>query len=677
MQNRSRVVGLTQIKNKPSRNAFDKTHRHMFTTNFGQILPVFCEWLNPGETIKLGYNGFTRTQPLQTAAFTRLKENVQYFFVPFQSLWKYFEVQVNNMEKGQNGQNVSPFADSFSSASDISTSLPYVNYRTLHDTLYNEMVSFARLVMQLYTASSIKNASIDSILSQSSLKPHLVNGSYRYALSARLLTSLGYGNFAFYATYDVIAQLKSYALRTGVTWNVDNFKNDSTNGFGNAKTWVNSPNLSIFPLLAYHRIINDFYKYRQWQPLEPWTFNIDYVTPSAGNMNLSSNFTSSLLSSSVSSVLDMEFSNLPLDYFLGVLPSPQFGDESSASVITSGIKASVTGDTGTITYSGTAGSYTRTSTAGSVQLPSGDGQRDLKASGTSFTLTQAHTHRINTNAFVSGNTEVGNLRISELRNALALQKYKEIQNANDSDFVSQVLAHFGVKPSTVQMKSRFITGGDSVLQINPEVNSNLVDGASPDIKATVTGQLKCSGTFTADTFGVVIGLYRCTPILDYAHIGIDRNLFKTDATDFPIPEFDSVGMQTQFACEVAAPSLAYHHDYNWLTQNSTDLSRTYGYLPRYAELKTSFDRFEGAFCDSLRSWVTGLDYRSLHKFWASQSDSSRLAVSKMLVCSPELVSDLFDNPLSLTSNDDKLLIGSVNSAVVVRPYSVYGLPYSN
>ena len=678
MQNRSRVVGLTQFKNKPSRNAFDKTHRHMFTTNFGQILPIFCEWLNPGETIKLGYDGFTRTQPLQTAAFTRLKENVQYFFVPFQSLWKYFEVQVNNMKTGQNGQNVSPFADSFYSASDISTSLPYVNYRTLHDALYNEIVSFARLVMQLYTAATIKTASIESILAQSSLKSHLTNGSYRYVLSARLLTSLGYGNFSFYSTYDVVAQLKAYALRSGVSWTVDSFKNDTTNGIGIAKSWTNTPNLSIFPLLAYHRIINDYYKYRQWQPLEPWTFNIDYVTPSDNNMSLNSNFTASLLSSSVSSCLDMEFSNLPLDYFLGVLPTPQFGDESSASVISdSGFKASVTGDTGTTTFIGSAGSYTRTTAAGSVQLPAGDGQRDLKANGASFTLTQDHKHRLNSSAVVVPGTEVGNLRISELRNALALQKYKEIQNANDSDFVSQVLAHFGVKPSTTQMRSRFITGGDSVLQINPEVNSNLVDGAQADIKATVTGQLKCSGSFTADTFGVVIGLYRCTPILDYAHIGIDRNLFKTDATDFPIPEFDSVGMQTQFACEVAAPSLAYQDNDNWTTQDATDLSRTYGYLPRYAELKTSFDRFEGAFTDSLRSWVTGLDSRALHSFWSSQSDSSRLAVSKMLVCTPELVSDLFENSLSLTSNDDKLLVGSVNTAVIVRPYSVYGLPYSN
>ncbi|WP_218830218.1 hypothetical protein, partial [Klebsiella pneumoniae] len=143
----------------------------------------------------------------------------------------------------------------------------------------------------LYTAATIKTASIDSILAQTSLKPHFSHGSYRYALSARLLTSLGYGNFSFYSTYDVISQLKAYALRSGVSWTVDNFKNDSTNGFGIAKSWTNSPNLSIFPLLAYHRIINDYYKYRQWQPLEPWTFNIDYVTPSDDNMSLNSNFT--------------------------------------------------------------------------------------------------------------------------------------------------------------------------------------------------------------------------------------------------------------------------------------------------------------------------------------------------------------------------------------------------
>ena len=38
------------------------------------------------------------------------------------------------------------------------------------------------------------------------------------------------------------------------------------------------------------------------------------------------------------------------------------------------------------------------------------------------------------------------LKISALRSATALQKYKEIQNSNDPDFANQVLAHFGIKP---------------------------------------------------------------------------------------------------------------------------------------------------------------------------------------------------------------------------------------
>ena len=170
-------------------------------------------------------------------------------------------------------------------------------------------------------------------------------------------------------------------------------------------------------------------------------------------------------------------------------------------------------------------------------------------------------------------------------------------------------------------------------------------------------------------------MYRCTPVLDYAHIGIDRNLFKTDATDFPIPEFDSVGMQTQYACEIAAPTYAR----GALTAKTYSLSRTYGYLPRYAELKTSFDRFEGAFTDSLRTWVSGLDPTKLDGLVYAPLSSGlyKVDLNQLLKCSPELVDDLFSNSLSATSNDDKLLIGSVNTAVIVRPYSVYGLPYSN
>ena len=94
------------------------------TISVGELLPVFTQWVNPNETFKIGYNGKIRTAALNTDAFTRIRENVQYYFVPFQSLWKYFEQQVNNMTKGDAGQNISKFASSSSDASKITTAPP-------------------------------------------------------------------------------------------------------------------------------------------------------------------------------------------------------------------------------------------------------------------------------------------------------------------------------------------------------------------------------------------------------------------------------------------------------------------------------------------------------------------------------------------------------------------------
>ena len=124
----NKVLGMHRLKNKVNRNAFDLSHRHMFTAQVGELLPVFSQWVNPNETFKIGYNGKTRTAALNTDAFTRIRENIQYFFVPFQSLWKYFEQQVNNLTKGDAGQNISKFASSSTDSSKITTSLPYISY---------------------------------------------------------------------------------------------------------------------------------------------------------------------------------------------------------------------------------------------------------------------------------------------------------------------------------------------------------------------------------------------------------------------------------------------------------------------------------------------------------------------------------------------------------------------
>jgi hypothetical protein len=685
--NRSRVVGMTQQKNHVNRNAFDLSHRHMFTSQIGELLPIFTQWCNPNETFKLGYNAMTRTASLNTAAFTRLRENVQYYFVPFQCLWKYFEQTVNNMELGQSGQDIAMVAKDASSSLALSTKLPFVNYTDLVTKFisyfYNVAVdAFNQYIYSLSGSDDVAKLNSSSAsgfldyCEKSALYSGVVfrNAQYRYVAIAKLLNALGYGNFSIIQQYDVYAMASSY-VRANKYWSKTSFLKDASYGLILNSSLTSAPNLSVLPLLAYHKVVNDFYRLRNWQSYESWTSNIDYVTPSS-DMNASSWFGTSF--SSDSTLFDLEFSNLSIDYLTGVLPRAQYGDESAVTVNSSSATLPVTTSQPLITD--TNGSFI-TSTGGSTPSVSQNvtlSGHYLSAGDVSNKLIvdTAHTH----------NVALGSLsqsfRISALRNAIALQKYKEIQNSNDWSFEEQVLAHFGIKPHCDIHKSRFIGGSDSTININPQINQNLSGDSEPEIKAIGTGSLSAGVKFTADTYGIIIGIYRCTPQLDYAHVGIDRNLLKTDATDFPIPELDSIGMQTQYRFELSAPLLASNSllsSYD-SPNGSVDMSRSYGYATRYAELKTSFDRFDGGFMGAYRSWVTGLDDDFLSR-WRHFSGSSSLpqykGIDELFICRPQLLYSIFSNQWSGTCNDDKLLVGSVNTCIAIRPFSVHGLPWSN
>ena len=53
-----------------------------------------------------------------------------------------------------------------------------------------------------------------------------------------------------------------------------------------------------------------------------------------------------------------------------------------------------------------------------------------------------------------------------------------------------------------------------------------------------------------------------------------------------------------------------------------------------------------------------------------------VSIDDLFKCRPSMLYPIFVNQWSGTVNDDKLLIGSVNTCVAVRPFSMYGLPYS-
>ena len=665
---RSDIVGLHRIKNKTSRNAFDLSHRHMFTAQIGELLPIFNTWVNPGDTLKLGYNGLSRTAPLQTAAFTRLKENVQYYFVPFQALWKYFEQVVTNMTEGQSGQNISRFASNFGDSEQLGTSLPYISSSTIAEVLCTLTDATMAAIYQAYLSlNSQKKDTKDISLYLSLIENNrdstvIRNGVFRYASVCKLLNYLGYGNFPL-QSYDMLSSWISY-IESGATPDPDSFLS-SKYGYVSPSFSGQSPNLSILPLLAYHKIVNDHYRYQQWQAFEPWTCNIDFITPTS-DMDFLAYKSSIPLTGSKTTLFDCEYSNLSLDYFLGVLPRAQYGDESAVALDSTSLDSVTLRDPRITTQekltigSNPAGIATKADDTGVVG----------PVTSSPLLVNYGSRSEITT---LSGSVDVAlgsSMKISALRSAIALQKYKEVQGSNDSDFASQVLAHFGVKPKTDTRTSRFIGGSDSIIDINPQVNQNLAGDNEAEIKAIATGDLSAGCKFTANTYGIVIGIYRCVPQLDLAHVGIDRQLLKTDATDFVIPELDSIGMQTQYRMELASYPLGHsrQEDYNAGDNNSV---QSYGYAPRYCEYKTSFDRVDGAFNSALSSWVTGYDSKVLWD-WSH----GRGQISQLLVCRPSICYPIFQEQLSLCTANDKIFVGSVNTCVAVRNLSVHGLPYT-
>lgn len=652
MANRSNIMGLHGLKNKPHRNSFDLSHRNMFTAKVGELLPCFVQELNPGDSVKVTSSYFTRTAPLQSNAFTRLRENVQYFFVPYSALWKYFDFQVLNMTKNANGGDISRIASSLVASQKVTTQMPCVNYKTLHAYL-------------------LKFINRTSVGSDGSVGSEFNRGCYRHAESAKLLQLLGYGNFP-----EQFANFK-----------VNNDKHNQSGLNFQDVTYKNSPYLSIFRLLAYHKICNDHYIYRQWQPYNASLCNVDYLTPNSSSLLSIDDALLSIPDDPIKSdklnLLDMRFSNLPLDYFTGVLPTSQFGSESVVNLNLGSGSFSASGSTLGATYTGSTRVANSSGVFESSQSPltlgiNGNSQLESRKSGSVdlLQLQSQHTHNFSGTLSASASLS-GDLSIIALRNALAAQKYKEIQLANDVDFQSQVEAHFGIKPDDKNENSLFIGGSSSMININEQINQNLSGDNKATYGAAPQGNGSASIKFTAKTYGVVLGIYRCTPVLDFAHLGIDRTLFKTDASDFVIPEMDSIGMQQTFRCEVAAPSPFNDefHAFHVGDGTSPDMSETYGYAPRYSEFKVSYDRYNGAFCHSLKSWVTGINFDAIHNnVWNTWAG---INAPNMFACRPDIVKNLFVVSSTNNADDDQLYVGMVNMCYATRNLSRYGLPYSN
>lgn len=612
-------TGMSNLQNHPHRSGFDIGRKNAFTAKVGELLPVYWDISMPGDKYKFNIEYFTRTQPVETSAYTRLREYFDFYAVPLRLLWKSAPAVLTQMQDVNQIQ-----ALSLTQNLSLGTFLPSINLSLLYTILY-----------RLNGDSGNPGAASSAFLN--------MFGYYRSDLSYKLLSYLGFGNF--------VSTLPS----SGNRWWSTSLKYDA-NSTGFTQQYVQNNVVNLFPLLAYQKIYQDFFRWSQWENSNPSSYNVDYFTGTTPYLFSSTPaFNSNYWKSDT--MFDLKYCNWNKDMLMGVLPNSQFGDVAVIDLgdSTSGVLVSDASGNSRSVDIATALSSSSSSSAVSVHLPSGE------------------TVSKDSSLYVSLKDISSQMTVLALRQAEALQRWKEISQSGDSDYREQIRKHFGVNlPQALSNMCTYIGGISRNLDISEVVNNNLAsEGDTAVIAGKGVGAGNGSFTYTTNEHCVVMCIYHAVPLLDYTITGQDGQLLVTDAESLPIPEFDNIGME----------ALPMTQIFN--SPNATIVSLfNAGYNPRYFNWKTKLDVINGAFTTTLKSWVSPVT-ESLLSGWFGHgysdddinSNTKVVLNYKFFKVNPAVLNPIFGVAANSTWDTDQLLVNSYIGCYVVRNLSRDGVPY--
>lgn len=612
-------TGMSNLQNHPHRSGFDIGRKNAFTAKVGELLPVYWDISMPGDKYKFNIEYFTRTQPVETSAYTRLREYFDFYAVPLRLLWKSAPSVLTQMQDINQIQ-----ALSLTQNLSLGTYLPSLP------------LSFLSLSL-LYLNGNSNNPGYSGSFKN-------MFGFYRSDLSYKLLNYLGYGN--------ILNSVPS----SGSRWWSTSLVND-TNSVGYTQQYVQNNYVNLFPLLAYQKIYQDFFRWSQWENCNPSSYNVDYYSGVAPSL-VSSLPTSNADYWKSDTMFDLKYCNWNKDMLMGVLPNSQFGDVAVLDISNFGSSDVILGTDVAKSKIGVASAIT----SNSAQIPF----FALQASA-SNTVPVASSLRVDLSTLQSQFT------VLALRQAEALQRWKEISQSGDSDYREQIRKHFGVNlPQALSNMCTYIGGISRNLDISEVVNNNL---ASETDTAVIAGKGVGTGngsfTYTTDEHCVVMCIYHAVPLLDYTITGQDGQLLVTDAESLPIPEFDNIGMEVLPLTQI------------FNSPNSTIISQfNAGYNPRYFNWKTKLDVINGAFTTTLKSWVSPVT-ESLLSGWFGHgyqegdvnADTHVALNYKFFKVNPSVLDPIFGVNADSTWDTDQLLVNSYIGCYVARNLSRDGVPY--
>ena len=570
---------LDRARINTHRSSFDLSSKKLFTAKVGEILPCYWQIAIPGNKYRISSDWFTRTVPVNTAAYTRIKEYYDFYAVPLRLISRALPQAFTQMT------NYMTSAASSSENTPALTSVPNVSQSTFNAFLLSA------------NAGDQSNTRDDAGLP-------IVYGS------CKLLDMLGYGS--------VLAS--SNTAKVAITQKYLGIENPSD--ADNPLVYATSQTVNMLPLLAYQKIYFDFFSNSQWEKHLAYAYNVDYWS-GTGTISLSVN------------MLKLRYANYPKDYFMGMLPSSQYGSVAVLPPL-----------------------FDKTQSPGIIVVPGSPNGFLLNNEGTSSVVTN------NTSSSPRLPALNSDLSALSIRATEYLQRWKEVVQFSSKDYSDQMAAQFGIKaPEYMGNHAHYIGGWSNVININEVVNTNLDTDSS---QASIAGKgisSQSGHTITYDCGAehqVIMCVYHAVPLLDWNLTGQNPQLTVTAISDFPQPAFDQLGMQP-------VPAL------NLQNNPGRSVSAPLGYNLRYWQWKSNIDTVHAGFRTgaAYQSWAAPLDG------WQVLTGSGAWSYQSMKV-RPQQLNSIFVPQVDSTNCSvafDQLLCNVNFQVYAVQNLDRNGLPY--
>lgn len=550
-----------------------------FTSMAGALVPLFCDFLQPGEKISGDISGLTRTNELETPAMTDIDEFVDYFFVPVKKLYSIFGEWFFGIDDNPTALRPSLNAARVRYLPSISPARMYQFFKNQYDREEN----------------ILQPAEITS--------PYIPEWTHFDRPSSNIVRLMSHFRFDVFTLFDSASGSES-----------------------RNRLW----NIPLLPFLAYQAVYYDYYRDTNWQENDVLAYNIDDWLTTLSQDNITDE--------RLAKIFELHHRRQNADYYTNVKPSPlqnatsmlnidgvreaallrindwlspaglsyDFVSKGGANTaVTMGTPIPTDGisdsDLSIVGNGGIIGSTSQSSTTVEEHYYNLNGATGIHnavldfsggsdagfmygdniSSQTSDSMV-FHTHQIAPLNVNSSNGAVNCLSISGLSQALsnlqssitssgirtmfALEKLAKITARAGKHYDDQVLAHFGYKvPKGVSNEVYYLGGQHGGIHIGEIISPSTTEGS-------IAGEMVGKGyggigngkvDFTAPCHGYFIAIYSSAPRRSYTPVGSPKEYSQFERQDFPMAETMNLGNQPLFPIEFTTKNVPTFVDNLW------------------------------------------------------------------------------------------------------------------